>query len=214
MTPKTYASKILVVSGSNQTGAVGSDLPEAIVVQVNRADGAAAVGALVSFYGNGVGFSPESALSDSSGQVSTTVEAPLASGNYEIAVATPKQGSGNAVVKLREVALGYEQTLGRALNEIYCIRCHTQESTPESVSNFDNLSPSPHEFTDASTLDRISDADLIEIINHGGPSLHKSPEMPPYGATLRPEEIKAIVSYIRAISGGAPATRASDRRAP
>jgi cytochrome c553 len=211
MAPKTYGSQIAVVNGSNQTSAVGSDLPEPIVVQVSGADGAATVGALVSFHGDGLRSEPESALSDSNGMVSTTVQAPLASGHYEIVAETRKPGSGTAVVKLREVALGYEQTLGQALDEIYCVRCHDRESTPERVSNFDNLSPTPHEFTDANTFDHISDADLIEIITHGGSSLHRSPEMPPYGATLRPDEIKAIVAYIRAVSSGAAETKASDR---
>jgi mono/diheme cytochrome c family protein len=211
MAPKTYASQIVMVSGGNQAGAVGSDLPEPIVVQVNGADGAAAVGALVSFHGDGMRFTPESALSDLSGMVSTTVQAPLESGSYEIVAETRKPGSGTAAVKLREVALGYEQTLGHALDEIYCIRCHDRESTPERVSNFDNLSPAPHEFSDASTFDHIADADLIEIITHGGPSLHRSPEMPPYGATLRPDEIKGIVAYIRAVSSGTADTKAADR---
>ena len=86
------------------------------------------------------------------------------------------------------------------LNDLYCIRCHDPESTPERVSNFDNLSPAPHQFTDGATYNRLSDTDLINVIAHGGPAMGKSPQMPAYGATLKPAETKALLAYIRSIA--------------
>ncbi len=71
---------------------------------------------------------------------------------------------------LDEIALGYQQTVGAQLNAQYCIRCHDPESTPLRVSNMDNLSVKPHPFTEGDTLNKISDADLIAIISHGGPA--------------------------------------------
>ena len=102
--------------------------------------------------------------------------------------------------QLEEIALGYQQTLGRQLNDQYCERCHNPESTVERVSNFDNLEIKPHPFTDGDTLNKISDADLNAIISHGGPALNKSALMPAWGNTLSKSDTQALISYIRAIS--------------
>ena len=64
----------------------------------------------------------------------------------------------------------------------------------------DNLSVKPHAFTEGDTLNKMSDADLVAIISHGGPALNKSAEMPPWGYTLSKSDIAALVSYIRAVA--------------
>jgi mono/diheme cytochrome c family protein len=199
--PAKYGAKITEISGSKQVGQVGSALPQPVVVQVNGADSNPVEGALVKFGGEGMQFSPAQALTDSSGQVTVVVRLGFSPGDYQMIVETP--GGGESIadkLKMRQIALGYEQTLGQAVNAKYCIRCHDNESTPERVSNFDNLSPAPHLLTDGATLNRLADADLTSLIAHGGAALGKSPQMPPYGATLTPAEIKAVVAYIRAVS--------------
>jgi mono/diheme cytochrome c family protein len=200
LSPKAYGTQIVEVSGGKQAAEVGSALPQPVVVQVNGADGNGVTGALVRFRGEGVQFSPAEALSDSSGQVTTTAQVGFAAGDYQLIVETPRQGGGTANVTLRETALGYESTLGKAVNDKYCIRCHDNESTPERVSNFDNLSPAPHQFADGATYNHFQDSDLIAITSHGGLAVGKSPQMPPFGTTLKPAEIKAVVAYIRAIA--------------
>ncbi len=84
-----------------------------------------------------------------------------------------------------EIALGYQQTVGAQLNQEYCVRCHDPESTPQRVSNMDNLSVKPHPFIEGDTLNKLSDADLVAIISHSGPALNKSPPM-------RPLEVSAL----------------------
>ena len=103
-------------------------------------------------------------------------------------------------VKLEEIALGYQQTLGRSLNDQYCDRCHNPESTVERVSNFDNLDVKPHPFTEGDTLNKMSDADLTAIITYGGAALNKSALMPGWGNTLSKSDLQALISYIRAVS--------------
>jgi Cytochrome C oxidase, cbb3-type, subunit III len=198
--PEHYASQIVEVSGGRQVSGVGSQLPDPVVVQVNGADGNALPGAAVSFRGEGLKFTPGQALSDSSGQVTTAVRLGSAPGDYQIVVETPKSGSGSIVINMRETALGYEQKLGKAMNDNYCIRCHDPESTTERVSNFDNLSPKPHPFSDGLALNVLQDSDLANIISRGGAAVGKSAQMPAWGATLKPAEIKALVAYIRAIA--------------
>lgn len=198
--PAAYGTQIVEVSGSKQWAQVGSALPQPLVLQVNGADGNPVTGALVVFHGNGLEFNPPQALTDSSGQVTVSAQLGFNPGDFQVIAETPKSGGGSATVNLREIALGYEQAVGKAVNDKYCIRCHDPESTPERVSNHDNLSPAPHQFTDGVTLNRISDADLTNMIAHGGPALGKSPQMPAYAATLKPVEIKAVLSYIRSIA--------------
>jgi mono/diheme cytochrome c family protein len=198
--PKSQGTQITEVSGSKQITQVGSALPQPVVVQVNGADGNPVVGALVNFRGEGLSSKPAQALTDSSGQVTAQVDVGFVAGDYPLIAETPKAGGGTASLTLRETALGYEQTLGKAVNDQYCIRCHDSESTAERVSNLDNLSPAPHQFTDGATLNPMADAYLINMIAHGGSAEHKSPQMPAYGATLKPAEIRAVVSYMRAIA--------------
>lgn len=200
LVPKAYGSQIAESSAGKQVAEVGDELPQPVVVQVNGADGNAVEGALVSFRGEGLSFNPPQALTDSSGQATTTVQVGFISGDYQLIAETPKQPGGNATLNLREIALGYEATLGKAVNDKHCIRCHDPESTPERVSNFDNLSPAPHQFSDGVTYNRLADAELVNIITHGGQALGKSPLSPSFGTTLKPAEIKAVLAYIRSIA--------------
>jgi mono/diheme cytochrome c family protein len=58
----------------------------------------------------------------------------------------------------------------------------------------------PHAFTDGETLNKMSDADLLSVIQHGGPALNRSALMPPYGNTLSASDVQAVIAYIRVVS--------------
>lgn len=196
-----YGSALVESSGGKQIAAIGSILPQPVVVQVNDEQGQAVTGAPVEFSGPaGVTFDPANGVTDSSGQFTTNVSLGGMAGRYQITASTLNKAQKRVELKLEEIALGYQQELGRQLNDRYCDRCHNPESTPERVSNYDNLEVKPHPFTEGETLNKMSDADLTAIINHGGPALNKSPLMPPYGYTLSKAEIQALISYIRAVS--------------
>jgi mono/diheme cytochrome c family protein len=53
---------------------------------------------------------------------------------------------------------------------------------------------------DGAILNAESDASLHKIIAFGGPAAGKSAMMPPYGLSLRDEEIDDLVAYIRVIA--------------
>lgn len=199
--PTVYGAAIVHVSGEKQAVPIGTDLPQPLVVQVNDAQGNAVPGALVEFQGSsGSSLDPAAVLTDSSGQATTAVTLGSASGLNTL-TATTRSSTGKPLeVKVTEIALGYQQNLGRVLSDRYCARCHDSESTPERVSNFDNLSPAPHTFTDGETYNKLSDADLTALIGHGGSSQGRSPEMPPFAYTLRPSDLQALIAYIRAVS--------------
>ncbi len=199
--PTTYGAAIVESSGGKQFAQTGSLLPQPVVVQVNDAQGTAVAGALVEFYAApGVSFDPPRALSDSSGQVTTNIALGGMAGRYQITASTFDKSHKKVELKLEEIALGYQQTLGRRLNDQYCDRCHNSESTAERVSNYDNLEVKPHAFSEGDTLNKLSDADLTAIITNGGPALQKSALMPAWGNTLSKTNIQALIAYIRAVS--------------
>ena len=204
LSSKVYGAQIVDVSGGKQVVGVGSKLPDPVVVQVNGADGNALPGALVSFRGSGIVFNPTEALTDASGQASVAVQLGAIPGSYQVVAETPKSGTNpreTASVHMNAIALGYQEKLGKEVSDRYCRACHDPESTPERVSNLDNLTPPlPHQFTDGNTLNNMSDADLLKIIADGGTALGKSPQTPAYRNTLTQAQIKAVVAYIRAVA--------------
>lgn len=199
--PTALGAALVESSGGKQIVAVGSTLPQPVVVQVNDEQGNGVAGALVQMSAaRGVRFDPASGLTDSSGQFTSNITLGGMAGRYQITAATMSKQQKQVELKVEEIALGYQQGVGRQLNDQYCDRCHNPESTPERVSNYDNLDVKPHPFTEGDTLNKLSDADLLAIVSHGGAALNKSPLMPPYGYTLSKSEIQALIAYIRAVS--------------
>ena len=199
--PTAFGAAIVESSGGKQFAQTGASLPQPVVVQVNDAQGTAVPGALVEFAAApGVSFDPAGALTDSSGQVTTNVSLGGMAGRYQITASTLDKSHKTVELKIEEIALGYQQTLGRRLNDQYCDRCHNSESTAEKVSNYDNLEVKPHPFSEGETLNRLNDADLTAIISYGGPALNKSALMPAWGNTLKKSDVQALIAYIRAVS--------------
>ena len=199
--PTGFGAALVESSGGKQIGATGMVLAQPLVVQVNDEQGTAVTGVQVEFSGpSGVSFDPSSGLTDSSGQLGTNVALGGMAGRYQLTARTLTKTQKPVELKIEEIALGYQQQVGYQLDDKYCGRCHNPESTPERVSNYDNLEVKPHAFSEGDTLNKMSDADLIAVISHGGPALGKSALMPPYGYTLSKTEIEALISYIRLIS--------------
>ena len=203
-TPKTPAAvpaAIVEVSGGKQVSTIGTQLDQPLVIQVNDSQGKPVAGASVWFRSvNGAAFQPDYGVTGSDGQFTTAVIIGSLAGRYQIAAATNGAGGKTIELRIEELALGFEQNQGRQLSEMYCARCHDSESSAERVSNHDNLVAQAHAFNDGAFLNKMSDADLLSIIQHGGPALGKSAEMPPYGHTLKRAEIDSLVAYIRAIA--------------
>ena len=199
--PKAFGAALVSVSGEKQAAGMGAPLDQPLVVQVNDAQGAPVSGALVRFTGaGGMTFQPDHGLTGLNGQFAANVTLGGMSGHYQIA-ATPMHPAGKPVeIRIDEVALGYQAMLGEQINQTHCVRCHDSESTPERVSNHDNLEAMPHAFTEGAILNSMSDASLVAIVAHGGAALNKSAAMPPYGDTLTKAEIDALVAYLRAVS--------------
>jgi mono/diheme cytochrome c family protein len=87
------------------------------------------------------------------------------------------------------MSVNYQITLGREISARYCAQCHDSSSTPERVSNYDNLTTSPHPLSHSAKTEQ----ELRHIITAGG----ATPEMPPYGSTLTKQEIEALVACLK-----------------
>lgn len=196
-----FGTAIVVSSGDKQIASIGSLLDQPVVVQVNDAQGTAVAGAPVAMEATpDVKFVPQSGITDSSGQFTTTASLGPQAGRYQLTAVTRDSTGRRIDTKLQGIALGYQQTLGQQLNNQFCDRCHNPESTPERVSNYDNLTTKPHPFTEGDTLNKLTDNELTSIIAHGGPAIGRSAEMSPWGYTLSKSDIDALVAYIRAVS--------------
>lgn len=204
-TPALHAtaagSALVLSSGDKQLGTPGAPLPQPLAVQVNDDQGNGLPGALVRFSAPaGVGFDPDAVLTDSNGQATTNVTLADTSGRYEITATSADKKGNQLALKVSELAAGYQQMLGYGLQRKYCSRCHNPDSTPEQVSNYDNLAVKPHSFDQGDTFNKLSDSDLNAIVSHGGPALNLSALMPAYGSTLSESDIHAVISYIRLVS--------------
>jgi mono/diheme cytochrome c family protein len=99
----------------------------------------------------------------------------------------------------RVIPLGYREAQGKRIFYTQCVWCHA-DATPAGPSNRSNLTPTPPLMNDGAALNHESDATLKNTIALGGSALGKSAMMPPYGRTLREEEIADLIAYIRAIA--------------
>jgi len=121
------------------------------------------------------------------------------------AVVNPEQAFGaydtepdwNDSTKL--VKLGYQEAQGKRVFYQYCVWCHA-DASPAGPSNRSNVTPVPPLLNDGEKLNGESDEYMQNIITLGGSALGKSAMMPPYGKTLSPEEIKAVIAFTRAIA--------------
>ncbi len=198
--PTATGATLTEVSGGKQIGAAGALLKDSVVLQVNDDQGSPLAGALVQLHGPAaVTFNPVEALTDTSGQITSAVTLGTDAGRFSIQAITP--GKAHPIsISITQTALDYQQRLGATLADNYCVRCHDPESSAERVSNYDNLAVKPHLLSDGATLNKMSDADLTAILEHGGPGLNRSALMPAYGNTLSASDIKALIAYMRAIS--------------
>ena len=63
--------------------------------------------------------------------------------------------------------------------KFYCAQCHGLEGKGDGPNVTKDFPVSPRNFTNAKEMDKLSDADLKNVIMDGGPAVSKSPMMPP-----------------------------------
>ena len=83
------------------------------------------------------------------------------------------------------------------LFKFYCAQCHGLEGKGNGPNVGKEFPVDPRNFTKADEMEKLSDADIKNVVLDGGPSASKSPMMPPWGKTLTEEEVDALVKYLR-----------------
>jgi mono/diheme cytochrome c family protein len=81
--------------------------------------------------------------------------------------------------------------------KFYCVQCHGFEGKGDGPNVTKDLPVTPRNFTNAQEMEKLSDADLKNVIMDGGPALSKSPIMPPWSETLSEAEIAALILHLR-----------------
>jgi mono/diheme cytochrome c family protein len=97
------------------------------------------------------------------------------------------------------IPLNYQQAQGKRVFYHYCVWCHA-DATPAGPSNRSNLNPMPPLANDGATFNSLSDDFLRNTITLGGSAVGRSALMPPWGRTLKPDEIDAVISFYRVIA--------------
>jgi cytochrome c oxidase cbb3-type subunit 3 len=81
--------------------------------------------------------------------------------------------------------------------KFYCAQCHGVGGKGDGPNVTKDFPVSPRNFTNAKEMDKLTDADLKNVIIDGGPAASKSPVMPPWGKTLSGDEVDGLVKHLR-----------------
>ena len=81
--------------------------------------------------------------------------------------------------------------------KFYCAQCHGLGGKGDGPNVTKEFPVSPRNFTNAKEMNKLSDADIKNVILDGGPVVDKSPLMPPWGKTLKPDDVDGLVKHLR-----------------
>lgn len=100
--------------------------------------------------------------------------------------------------------LGLAQTkgdpkAGKAKYDTLCVGCHGSSGKGDGPAAA-TLNPKPQDHTNGKYMNTLSDKYLFDITKSGGPSVGKSPLMPPWASALKDQEIWDLVAYIRSLA--------------
>jgi len=97
------------------------------------------------------------------------------------------------------IAYAADAEQGKKLYEQFCATCHGQSGKGDGAAAA-ALNPKPRDHTDKEYMSKMSDDDMLKVIKNGGASVGKSPLMPPWGASLKDDQIQDIIAYVRTLS--------------
>ena len=96
------------------------------------------------------------------------------------------------------VAYAADAEQGKKLYGQFCASCHGQSGKGDGPAAA-ALNPKPRDHTDKEYMSKMSDDEMLKVIKNGGASVGKSPLMPPWGASLKDEQIQDIMAYVRTL---------------
>jgi cytochrome c oxidase cbb3-type subunit III len=96
------------------------------------------------------------------------------------------------------VAYAADAEQGKKLYGQFCSTCHGQSGKGDGPGAA-ALNPKPRDHTDKEYMAKMSDEEMMKVIKNGGVSIGKSPLMPPWGASLKDDQIQDVIAYIRTL---------------
>ena len=107
-------------------------------------------------------------------------------------------GAADVPAPAAAAAFAGGDTSGARLYARYCAGCHGAAGGGDGPNaRFLPVRPAVH--ASADEMGRRTDDRLYDAIAAGGESLGRSPRMPPFGATLAPAQIEALVRHVRTL---------------
>jgi mono/diheme cytochrome c family protein len=85
---------------------------------------------------------------------------------------------------------------GEAIFIANCASCHGKKGMGNGVVG-KALNPLPANFTDSKRMGAVSDWELYNAVGQGGMSVGLSPLMPAWGATLKDQEVRDVLVYVK-----------------
>tara|TARA_B100000315_G_scaffold66811_1_gene60717 strand:+ start:927 stop:1301 length:375 start_codon:yes stop_codon:yes gene_type:complete len=83
--------------------------------------------------------------------------------------------------------------------KFYCAQCHGLQGKGDGPNVGKDFPVSPRNFTNAEEMNKLTDADIKNVILDGGPSVSKSPMMPPWSKTLTEADADGLIKYLRVL---------------
>ena len=78
-----------------------------------------------------------------------------------------------------------------------CATCHGPEGRGDGQNAY-NLQPAPPDFQES--LPKMSPADRRKVVEGGTAALGRSPLCPPWGCSLGPDDVEAVLAWLEAAS--------------
>ncbi len=97
------------------------------------------------------------------------------------------------------MARGQDVAKGKAVYQQYCASCHGTGGKGDGPAGA-ALNPKPRDLSDKTYAQGLKDDYLFQITKNGGPVVKKSPLMPAWGNTLKDDQIKDVVGYLRSLA--------------
>jgi mono/diheme cytochrome c family protein len=105
-------------------------------------------------------------------------------------------------------ALSAREARGHGVFMQRCSTCHGPQGRGDGQNAY-NLEPSPPDFQ--ASLSRLSAADRRRVIEGGTTALGRSPLCPPWGRSLDPDDVDALLAWLEAAARPMPTASASPR---
>jgi mono/diheme cytochrome c family protein len=107
----------------------------------------------------------------------------------------PALGKDAVREAFKDDALSAQEARGHRVFLQRCATCHGPQGRGDGQNAY-NLDPPPPDFQES--LARLSAGDRRKVIEGGTASLGRSPLCPPWGRSLGPEDVDAILAWLEA----------------